>query len=122
MVSRIECNFGVLSSLGLDSTYEPGCEISALEFVNAAPIEWRLVPEVGVPSDWRSGLRTGVHDQLRAFHDLQVPKIGGTRGASAHGVSLETRGFGSAIVFLWLRDGTCRPLRKKLELLQEGCS
>jgi len=121
MIAKIECNFGVPVALGLDALYEEGCEISALEFVNCAPLEWRLVTESGLSSDWRNGLRIGVHDALKGFHDLQVPKMGGTRGTSAHRVVIETRGFGAATVFLWLRESTCRPIKKKLEVLQEGC-
>ena len=98
MIAKLQCTFGVPRNLALGNRFGPRVEAEALEFLSGAPIEWRLTP-----TDWQPGLHSG---RMPAFHDLQKPVSGGTRGTSVAQAYLETRGIGEAKVFLWLREGT----------------
>jgi hypothetical protein len=78
-------------------------DIQALEFVNALPIEWRLITPQDAVTPWRPAMR---ERKTLPFHDLQVYREGGTHGTGGKDVSLETRGIGEATVFVWLRERT----------------
>ncbi len=84
MIVKLQCTFGVPLNLALGNRFGPRVEAEALEFLNGAPIEWRLPP-----TDWQPGLHSG---RMPAFHDLQKPVSGGTRGTSDAQAYLETRG------------------------------
>lgn len=93
-----------------EEKFAPGSEIEALEFLNACPIEWRLVFADGRSTPWRPGDRAGSSPVMRTFWDLQEMRGGVTCGIAVDGCTLETRGFGAATVFFWPRDGKCKPL------------
>ena len=98
MIVKFLCTFGVSLDLALGNRFGPRVEAEAFEFLNGAPIEWRLIP-----AGWRPGLHPG---RMPAFHNLQMPVSGGTRGTSVVEAYLEARGIGEATVLLWLREGT----------------
>lgn len=98
MIVKFQCTFGVPLDLALGDRFGPRVEAEAIEFLVGAPIEWRFIP-----ANWRPGLHPG---RMPAFHDLQMPVSGGTRGASVAKAYLDTRGIGEATVLLWLREGT----------------
>ncbi len=105
MILIYHCLFGVDLHLRLSEQFGPKVEAEAISFFGAAPIEWRIAPD-----DWCNGLRNGVHESMRAFHDLQrcVIRKGclETRGIPVADCKLETRGIGEAIVHIHLRVGT----------------
>lgn len=109
MILSYNCVFGVVLPMNLTERFGDGVELQALEFVNALPIEWRLVSEGTPTTEWQSPMP---ERKTFPFHDLQVPHSGGTRGTSAAGISLETRGIGGCIVLVWLREGTYRERSK----------
>jgi hypothetical protein len=113
MILFYRCVFGTSLPLGLDERFGSAVELQALEFVNGKPMEWRLTANENAITSWTPGIAAR---QTFAFHDLQVPHAGGTRGTYGRGVSLETRGIGDATVFVWLREGTYA-LRPELTLL-----
>jgi hypothetical protein len=98
MIVKFQCTFGVPLDLALGARFGPRVEAEAIEFLVGAPIEWRLPQK-----DWRPGLH---HGRMAAFHDLQMPISGGTRGTPVAKAYLDTRGIGEATVLLWLREGT----------------
>jgi hypothetical protein len=98
MIVKFQCIFGVPLDLALGNRFGPRVEAEALEFLNGAPIEFRLTP-----AEWQPGLHAG---RMPALHNLQKPVIGGTRGNSVVEAYLETRGIGDATILLWLREGT----------------
>ena len=98
MIVTFQCTFGVPLDLALGNRFGPRVEAEALEFLGAVPIDWRLTS-----IDWRSGLHPG---RMPAFHDLQMPISGGTKGTSVAEAYLDTRGIGEATVLIWLREGT----------------
>lgn len=112
MVLRFQCVFGVDLKFYLEPRFGSKVEISALEFLNGAPIEWRLRQD-GI---WRPGLRSG-HASLRGFHDMQIPRGFGTSGTLFAHAILETRGIGDATVMIWLRDRTYSETRSQLQIL-----
>jgi hypothetical protein len=105
MILIYHCQLGVDLDLRLLEQFGPKVEAEAISFFGAAPIEWRIAPD-----DWRNGLRDGVHESMRAFHDLQRCIIRNgrleTRGIPVADCRLETRGIGKAIVHIHLRVGT----------------
>jgi hypothetical protein len=106
MIVSLKCVFGHALHLHLAERFGKAVEIEALEFVNAAPIEWQLVSGsgVGIPiTQWLAGVPKR---KTLAFHDLQVACFGGTCGLPGDDVVLETRGIGDATVLLWPRIGT----------------
>lgn len=98
MILKFHCTFGFPLNLALGDRFGPRVEAEAIEFVNGAPIEFRLTP-----AEWQPGLHSG---RMPAFHNLQKPVSGGTRGTSVVEAYLDTRGIGEATVLLWLREGT----------------
>ncbi len=103
MVLFFPCTFGVKLALLLGESFGQRVEIQALEFINAIPIEWRLVTEVEPITEWRQSIP---ERKCFAFHDLQRPnRSGGTRGTPGACVWLETRGIGNGTLAIWLRDG-----------------
>lgn len=113
MTVKFHCVFGVPLRIDLASRFGPKVEIEAIEFIGAAPIEWRI--DEGM---WLSGLMFGPGHALGAFHDLQVPVAGGTRGAPAGEAVLQTRGIGDGLVIVWLREGTYSERTQPLHILQ----
>lgn len=104
MVLLFRCTFGVKLPLLLSERFSQHVEIEALEFINAIPIEWRLVFDTEPMTGWQESI---LERKCFAFHDLQRPnRTGGTRGTSGAGVWLETRGIGDGTLVVWLRDGT----------------
>jgi hypothetical protein len=98
MILTFQCEFGQPLALHLSERFGPRVEAQSLDFLNCAPIEWRITPD-----DWRLGVRSGVSQYLATFHDLQRPVLGGTRGISVADATLETYGIGAAIVHIYLR-------------------
>jgi hypothetical protein len=106
MIVSLKCIFGQTLHLHLAERFGKAVEIEALEFGNAAPIEWRLVSGNGAGiamTQWRAGVPKR---KTLAFHDLQVARFGGTCGLPGADIVLETRGIGDATVLLWPRFGT----------------
>ena len=104
MILRFNCVFGQILPLNLAERFGAAVELQALEFVNAIPIEWRLVSAQGTAiTEWSQGIR---YRRALAFHDLHVSTGWGTRGTSGAGLSIETRGIGDATLLVWLRDRT----------------
>lgn len=104
MVRFYPCTIGQTLNPELGRQYGPRVEIEAIEFINALPIEWRLVTATTVITQWRASIR---HRNGYAFHDLQLPNpSGGTMGTPGDGIMIETRGIGDCTVAIWLRDGT----------------
>jgi hypothetical protein len=92
--------FGVPFRFELEAKWGPRVELEAIEFLNGAPIDWRIGND-----PVRPGLHTG--RGIPGFHDLQRPiRTGGTRGLPAASLDLETRGIGDATLLVWLRPGT----------------
>ncbi len=87
----------------LTERFGAGVEIEALEFVDALPIEWRLVSDTLRDFAWRPGMPVR---KTFAFHDLQVSSGNGTRGTKGSGLWLETRGIGGCLILVWPREGT----------------
>jgi hypothetical protein len=93
--------FGVPFRFELEAQWGPRVELEAIEFINGAPIDWKLGDD-----PLKEGLHAG-HPATRGYHDLQRPvRTGGTRGLPAARLNLETRGIGDATVLVWLREGT----------------
>ena len=106
MIVSLKCVFGQMLHLRLAERFGKAVEIEALEFVNAAPIEWRLISGNGAGiamTQWFAGVPKR---KTLAFHDLQFARFGGTCGLPGADVVLETRGIGDATVMLWPRIGT----------------
>jgi hypothetical protein len=103
MILTYKCRFGQLLDLQLAERFGAAVEIKALEFVNALPIEWRLITPQDAVTPWRPAMR---ERKTLPFHDLQVYRDGGTHGTGGKDVSLETRGIGEATVLVWLRERT----------------
>jgi hypothetical protein len=102
MILTCRVIFGVPFRFELEAKWGPRVELEAIEFLNGAPIDWRIGNDPIVP-----GLRTHCHPMMRGFHDLQRPiRTGGTRGLPASNLELETRGIGDATLLVWLRPGT----------------
>ena len=101
MILTYHVTFGIPFRFDLEAKWGPRVELGAIEFMNGAPIDWRLGND-----PVRAGLHAG-HPTMRGFHDLQRPmRAGGTRGLPAASLELETRGIGDATVLVWLRPGT----------------
>ena len=101
MILTYHVTFGVPFRFELEAEWGPHVELEAIEFMNGAPIDWRLGND-----PVRAGVHAG-HPTMRGFHDLQGPmRFGGTRGLPAASLELETRGIGDATVLVWLRPGT----------------
>lgn len=100
MILTYHITFGIPTRLDLAAKWGSRVELEAIEFIDGAPIDWRIAS-----NPWRPGLHVG-HPSMRGFHDLQVPIATGTRGTPAADVDLETRGIGGATVLVWLRPGT----------------
>ena len=92
MIVKFQCTFGVPLDLALGDRFGPRVEAEAIEFLVCAPIEWRFIP-----ANWRPGLHPG---RMAAFHDLQMPVSGGTKGTSVAEAYLDTRGIGEATVLI----------------------
>jgi hypothetical protein len=98
------CTFGVKLPLLLGERFGQRVEVEGLEFINAIPIEWRLVSNTDPVTGWQESIP---ERKCFAFHDLQRPnRSGGTRGTPGAGVWLEMRGIGDGTLVVWLRDGT----------------
>lgn len=111
MIRTYKCTFGNLLPFDLSSRFGDRVELEAIEFINCAPIEWRIEPD-----PWRPGLREG--RGIEGFHDLQRGRpTGGTMGLVVAGKALETRGIGDATVMVWLRDGTYSERKSSSETL-----
>ena len=101
MILTYHVIFGGPFRFDLEAKWGPRVELGAIEFMNGAPIDWRLGND-----PLRPGLHAG-HPTMRGFHDLQRAGLsGGTRGIPAGDLELETRGIGDATVLVWLRPGT----------------
>jgi hypothetical protein len=103
MILTYKCTFGQPLDLQLAERFGVAVEIQALEFVNALPMEWRLITPHAAVTSWQPAMRTR---KTLAFHDLQIYRDGGTHGTSGKDVSLETRGIGEATLLVWLRERT----------------
>jgi hypothetical protein len=100
MILTCRVIFGVPFRFELEAKWGPRVELEAIEFLNGAPIDWRIGND-----PVRPGLHTG--RGIPGFHDLQRPiRTGGTRGLPAASLDLETRGIGDATLLVWLRPGT----------------
>lgn len=101
MILHFKCIFGVSLDISLADRLGQRVEVEAIEFLNGAPIEWRIKPD-----DWRSGLHKG--RGIEGLHDLQrfVVSLRQTRGIPAAHAILETRGIGESTVLIWPRIGT----------------
>jgi hypothetical protein len=77
--------------------------IQALEFVNALPLEWRLVRKDEPLTPWKPGLP---ERKKFAFHDLQRFNGSGRSGMPGRNAVLETRGIGDGTVLVGRRDRT----------------
>lgn len=115
MILKYHCVFGGPMRLDLEERFGARVEIEALEFVDALPIEWRLVSDALADFAWRPGMP---ERKTFAFHDLQVPSGNGTRGTKGCGLWLETRGIGSCLVLVWPREGTYSERSSALVSLQ----
>ena len=104
MILSYKCTFGVPMPFDLTGRFGDGVELEGFEFVNAVPIEWRLTTGNSA-SEWQEPFPDR---KTFPFHDLQIPRRGGTGGTRAAGLSLETRGIGECTVLVWLREGTYR--------------
>jgi hypothetical protein len=101
MIFTYHVTFGIPFRLDLAERWGSSVELEAIEFMNGAPIDWRIGND-----PLRAGLHAG-HPAMRGFHDLQRAGLsGGTRGLPAANLELETRGIGDATVHVWLRPGT----------------
>lgn len=113
MILTYRYEFGTPLALNLGDRLAGDVQIDCLEFVNALPIEWRLVDAKGSElTPWTPGYREGQSDALRGLHDLQRPVIIGgdcrTHGVRAVDAVLETRGIGVCNLLVWPREGTYR--------------
>jgi hypothetical protein len=115
VILKYHCVFGSPMRLDLEERFGARVEIEALEFVDALPIEWRLVSDALADFAWRPGMP---ERKTFAFHDLQVPSGNGTRGTKGCGLWLETRGIGSCLVLVWPREGTYSERSSALVSLQ----
>lgn len=104
MILSYCCCFGQPLDISLAVRLGGRVEIDALEFVNALPVDWRLTDTTGAPlTEWLPG---NSRRRKSSVHDLQFYRDGKTRGISAAGLVLETRGIGEARVLVWPRIGT----------------
>ena len=78
MVLFFRCTFGVKLPLLLSDRFGQRVEIEALEFINAIPIEWRLVSDTEPTTGWQESI---LERKCFAFHDLQRPNRAGEHGA-----------------------------------------
>ncbi len=116
MILKYSCVSGRTLALDLAERFGAGVDIEALQFVDALPMERRLVFKASPAAPWKSAMP---ERKTFAFHDLQVPCGNGTRGTKASGVSLETRGIGGCVVLVWLREGTYRERQSSLVGISE---
>jgi hypothetical protein len=68
VILSYNCVFVVVLPMNLTERFGDGVELQALEFVNALPIEWRLVSEGTPTTDWQSPMP---ERKTFPFHDLQ---------------------------------------------------
>jgi hypothetical protein len=104
MIITYKCAFGQPLALYLADSFGASVEIQALEFVNALPLEWRLVAEDEPLTPWKPGMP---ERKKFAFHDLQRSNGSGTSGTPGRDAVLETRGIGDGTVLVWLRSHLC---------------
>ena len=103
MILSFPCTLGIPIPFDLESQFDPAVEIEAIEFVNATPSARRLLRGDHPITPWWPG----IPERSRpAFHGLQIPVLGGTRGTPGTCVILETHGIGETTVLLWPREGT----------------
>lgn len=117
VILKYHCVFGTPMAFDPTARFGAGVEIEALEFVDALPIEWRLVSGTLFDFAWRPGMPVR---KTFAFHDLQVSSGNGTRGTRGSGLWLETRGIGGCLVLVWPREGTYSERSSAVVRLQGG--
>ncbi len=94
MVLFFRCTFGVKLPMQLSDRFGQRVEIEALEFMNAIPIEWRLVSDTEPMTGWQESI---LERKCFAFHDLQRPNRAGEHAAPPEPVSgLRRAGSGTA--------------------------
>jgi hypothetical protein len=124
VIRSVSAPFGSCISLDFGSEFGERVELESFQFIKP-PIEFRLVRNGVAPQEWQAGntdmydLQHGpgvkqwsrdghwIHNDLDHRHDVV------TYGILTKDLVMETRGLALSFVLLvWLRETTCRALRK----------